>query len=295
MRIYNYVKGTFSLLIFALNTLLCTMLLYPFLLLKTISPTGRFKNFFNRCMVRIGEAWISVNNLNLNLTQNISWDIQGLDGLAIDRSYLVLVNHQSWMDIVILQHFLNHRIPFIRFFLKKELIYVPLLGGAWWALDFPFMKRYSLKELRKHPEKRREDFETAKRAGLKFRESSVSILSFLEGTRFTKAKHDSQKSPYENLLVPKVGGLSAVIQGMGENFYRVLDITIIYPEGVVSLLQVFMGRLRRIQVRVRQLPVPVHLLSGDYLNDPSYRQNVQSWVREIWTEKDRLISEIKKP
>ncbi len=293
MLIFNYVKGVLSLFIFGLNTLVCTMLLYPFLFLKTISPAGLLKKFFNRCMVRIGEAWISVNNINLDLTQNIQWDIQGLDGLSIDRSYLILVNHQSWMDIVILQYFLNHRVPFIRFFLKKELIYVPLLGGAWWALDFPFMKRYSLKELRKNPKKRREDFETAKQTGLKFRESSVSILSFLEGTRFTKAKHEAQKSPYENLLVPKVGGLSAVMQGMGENFYRVLDITIIYPEGVVSLLQAFMGRLRRVQVRVRQLPVPVHLLSGDYLNDPSYRQNVQTWVRDVWVKKDKIISEMK--
>ncbi len=293
MLIFNYVKGVLSLFIFGLNTLICTMLLYPFLFLKTISPAGLLKKFFNRCMVGIGETWISVNNINLDVTQNIQWDIQGLDGLSIDRSYLILVNHQSWMDIVILQYFLNHRIPFIRFFLKKELIYVPLLGGAWWALDFPFMKRYSLKELRKNPEKRREDFETAKQTGLKFRQSSVSILSFLEGTRFTKAKHEAQKSPYENLLVPKVGGLSAVMQGMGENFYRVLDITIIYPEGVVSLLQAFMGRLRRVQVRVRQLPVPVHLLSGDYLNDPSYRQNVQTWVRDVWVKKDQIISGMK--
>ena len=294
MLIYNYVKGIISLIIFGLNTLICTMLLYPFLFLKTISPAGRLKNLFNRWMVQIGETWISANNINLDLTQNIQWNIKGLDGLSIDRSYLILANHQSWMDIVILQYVLNHRVPFIRFFLKKELIYVPLLGGAWWALDFPFMKRYSLKELRKNPLRRREDFETARQAGLKFRESPVSILSFLEGTRFTKTKHEVQKSPFKNLLVPKVGGLSAVIQGMGENFYRVLDISIVYPEGVVSLLQAFMGQLHRIQVNVRQLPVPVHLMSGDYFNDPSYRQSVQSWVREVWTQKDQIISEIKK-
>ena len=245
-------------------------------------------------MVRIGESWISLNNLNLNLTQNISWDVQGLEGLQKDRSYLILVNHQSWMDIVILQYILNRRIPFVRFFLKMELIYVPLLGGAWWALDLPFMKRYSLSAIRKNPERRREDFETARKAGLKFSGSSVSILSFLEGTRFTQAKQVSQKSPYMNLLVPKVGGLAAVLQGMGNNFYEVLDISIVYPDGVVSLMQAFMGKLQRIQVRVLHRPVPADLVVGDYFNDPSYRQALQSWVRRIWAEKDQMISALKK-
>ncbi len=294
MLILNYVKGTFALSIFGLNTLVCTTLLYPLLFLKTIAPAKKLKDFFNHCMVAVGETWISLNNLNLDLTQNIKWDRQGLEGLSPTRSYLILVNHQSWMDIVILQYVLNRKIPFIRFFLKKELIYVPLLGGAWWALDFPFMKRHSLQELRKNPEKRREDFETSRQTGIKFRNSAVSILSFLEGTRFTPGKHQDQKSPYQNLLVPKVGGVSAVLQGMGENFYQVLDVTIVYPEGVVSLMQAFMGRLRKIQVRIRQLPVPVQLISGDYFNDPGYRQNLQSWVRGIWSEKDKIISSMKK-
>ncbi len=291
MPLMNYAKGIFAIFIFGLNTLLSSMLLYPFLFFKVISPTQKLKDKFNHWMILIGEIWISINNFTLDLTQNIQWDVKGLEGLQKDRSYLILVNHQTWMDIVILQYILNRKIPFIRFFLKKELIYVPLLGLAWWALDFPFMKRYSLKELRKNPERRKEDFETARNTGLKFRNSSVSILSFLEGTRFTIAKHQTQKSPYQNLLVPKVGGVSAVLQGMGENFYSVVDVTIIYPDGVVNLLQAFMGRLRHTQVIIRQLDVPTNLISGDYFNDPHYRQNLQSWVRNIWSEKDKIISE----
>ncbi len=292
MLIMNYAKGIFAIFIFGLNTLFSSMLLYPFLVFKFISPTQKLKDKFSHWMILIGELWISINNFTLDLTQNIHWEVRGLDGLQKDRSYLILVNHQSWMDIVILQYILNRKIPFIRFFLKKELIYVPLLGLAWWALDFPFMKRYSFKELRKNPERRKEDFETARSTGVKFRNSSVSILSFLEGTRFTKAKHETQKSPYQNLLVPKVGGVSAVLQGMGENFYAVVDVTIIYPDGVVNLLQSFMGRLRHTQVIIRQLEVPTNLISGDYFNDPNYRQNLQSWVRNIWSEKDKLISEV---
>jgi 1-acyl-sn-glycerol-3-phosphate acyltransferase len=294
MRIFNYVKGIFSILMFALNTIVICLILYVLVLLKKLSLSKMVKEFFTRLMVTVGEAWIAINNFNMDVTQRINWDVRGLEGLSHERSYLVFANHQSWMDIVILQYVLNGKIPFMRFFLKKELIYVPFLGGAWMALDFPFMKRYSISEIKKNPEKRREDFETAKRTGERFRGFPVSILNFVEGTRFTQAKHDQQKSPYKNLLVPKAGGVAAVLQGMGENFHQVLDVTIVYPDGVVSLMQAFMGQLHRVRVQVRQLPVPVELTTGDYFNDPSYRQTLQAWIRGTWMAKDELIEHLSK-
>ncbi|MEZ4565573.1 MAG: 1-acyl-sn-glycerol-3-phosphate acyltransferase [Desulfobacterales bacterium] len=51
---------------------------------------------------------------------NIRWDVQGLEGFSTDDSYLVISNHRSWTDIFVLQHIFNHRIPFLKFFLKKE-------------------------------------------------------------------------------------------------------------------------------------------------------------------------------
>ena len=63
--------------------------------------------------------------------------------MHINGHYLVLANHQSWVDILVLQKVFNRRIPLLRFFLKRQLFWVPLLGLAWWALDFPFMGRYT--------------------------------------------------------------------------------------------------------------------------------------------------------
>ncbi len=67
--------------------------------------------------------------------------MQGVDSLHQRGWYLVSSNHQSWVDILVLQRIFHGRIPFLKFFLKQELIWVPVIGLAWWALDFPFMKR----------------------------------------------------------------------------------------------------------------------------------------------------------
>jgi 1-acyl-sn-glycerol-3-phosphate acyltransferase len=124
----------------------------------------------------LGSAWIRLNSLILHLTQNleIRLDIEdegGWENFSTRNSYLVISNHRSWADILILQHLFNGRIPFLKFFLKKELIWVPLLGVAWWALDFPFMKRYSKEYLEKHPERRGKDIETTRKYCKKFKYS----------------------------------------------------------------------------------------------------------------------------
>jgi 1-acyl-sn-glycerol-3-phosphate acyltransferase len=186
------------------------------------------------------------------------------------------------MDIVVLQHVFNKKIPFIRFFLKQELIYVPILGAAWWGLDFPFMKRHSPEYLRKHPEKRLEDLQTIRAACEKFRGSPVSVLNFLEGTRFSQAKKEKQKSPYEHLLVPKAGGAAFAIDAMGDQFECILDVTIYYPNGAVSLWEAFSGKLNKVVVRVRKLPVPEASVKGDF----------KSWLRETWGQKDGVIREL---
>jgi 1-acyl-sn-glycerol-3-phosphate acyltransferase len=240
----------------------------------------------------MAELWISGNNWNIRTTQKIKWDIRLPQVLQADRSYLVCANHQSWMDIVILQYVFNRKIPFFRFFLKRELLFVPLLGLAWWALDYPFMKRFSKQYLEKYPEKRGEDLKTTQRATEKFKNSKVSILNFLEGTRFTKEKQEKQKPPFQHLLLPKAGGMAFVLQAMGEQFDSLLDVTIVYPIQVVNLWEAFQGRLPHVIVDVRKIQIPSDLLNGNYLEDPSYREKMQIWISQIWREKDLLISQI---
>ena len=121
-----------------------------------------------------------------------------MDGLARHEWYLMTSNHQSWADILVLQKVTNRRVPSLKFFLKQELIWVPLLGLAWWALDFPFMKRYSRAQLEKRPELKGKDMETTRKACEKYAHYPVSVMNFFEGTRFTEEKHRQQNSPYRH-------------------------------------------------------------------------------------------------
>jgi 1-acyl-sn-glycerol-3-phosphate acyltransferase len=219
------------------------------------------------------------------------WDVRGLEGLSMEGWYLVSANHRSWVDIVVLQRVFNHRIPFLKFFLKRELIWVPFPGQAWWALDFTFMKRYSKDELARHPEWRGKDLETTRRACERFRLAPISVINFLEGTRFTEAKRAKQGSPYRHLLLPKAGGLAFVLSAMGGSITSFVDVTIAYPGGTPTFWDVISRGLTRIVVRVKHFPIPADLVSGDYLEDAAYRERMQAWVRELWSRKDAELGE----
>lgn len=287
--IFRPVRGALTFLAWVLNTIFWTTPLYLLVVLKAIVPSQMFKDWCSATMVSLGENWILCNSRGLEILQNIEYTVEMPADLRFDKSYLVVANHQSWVDIVVLQRVLTKRIPFLRFFLKNELRYVPLLGGAWKALDFPFMKRHSKAYLEKHPEKRGEDLAATKRACDKLAGKKISIINFLEGTRFTEEKHRKQKSPFKHLLPPKVGGVAFVLQAMGQQFDSLLDVTIYYPEGSPTLWGLFTDRVRQIKVSVKQRPIPRELLAGDYFADDAFRVTVQNWIRDLWQEKDRLI------
>jgi 1-acyl-sn-glycerol-3-phosphate acyltransferase len=163
------------------------------------------------------------------------------------------------------------------------------MGLAWWALEFPFMRRHSEAYLAKHPEMRGKDQATTRKACEKFALIPTSVMNFLEGTRFTKAKHARQNSPYRHLLKPKAGGIALALNAMGDKFQAILDVTIVYPDGTPDFSQFLAGKLKRVVVRVRRLPVPQHLVQGDYANDPVVRADYQQWVQRLWQEKDQQI------
>ena len=120
------------------------------------------------------------------------------EGISHKGRYLVFCNHQSGVDILAMQHVLNRRAPFGRYLLKQQLIWVPVLGVAWWALDMAFLRRYSSQELLKNPSLRGKDLENAARACEKLKHIPVSMMTFPEGTRFSKSKRESQNSPYQH-------------------------------------------------------------------------------------------------
>ncbi|HXS03433.1 MAG TPA: acyltransferase [Rhodanobacter sp.] len=281
----SFLRVPLALLALAFNILLHVTFLFVFTLFKLVLPIRAIRQVCSRALVWIAESWIGVNNLLFELFTRIRWQVEGLDGLRRDGSYLVLCNHQSWVDIPVLQKIFNRRIPFLRFFLKQQLIWVPLLGPAWWALDFPFMKRYSRQTLLRHPELQGKDREATRRACEKFRHMPVSVMNFAEGTRFTQAKHDAQSSPFRHLLRPKAGGVAFVMDAMGEALHAILDVTIVYPEGPCTLMDLIAGRVHDIRVHVRERPIDAGLI-GSYDEDTAFRGRVKAWMNALWSDKD---------
>ncbi len=286
--------GVIASVLMALNALFWVPILLVFSLLKLLLPFAAAQTFFAPVLLWIAEAWIYCNSAWMALTQRTIWDVEGIDALEPNSWYMVNCNHQSWVDILVLQHQLNRRIPLLKFFLKQQLIWVPVMGLAWWALDFPFMRRHSEGYLKLHPDMRGKDQETTRKACEKFSLVPTSVMNFLEGTRFTAAKHTRQQSPYRHLLKPKAGGMALALNAMGDKFQAILDVTIVYPEGTPSFWHFLQGRVRRVIVRVRLLPIPRHLVGADYSGDAEVRAQYQAWVQQLWREKDAQITALLK-
>ncbi|WP_294765417.1 acyltransferase [uncultured Rhodoferax sp.] len=282
--------GVIASALLLLNILFWVPILWVLALIKLVLPLRAVRKQLDILILPLAECWIACNSGWMRLTQRTEWDVDGLEGLDHGSWYMVNSNHQSWVDIFALQHLLNRRIPLLKFFLKQELIWVPIMGLAWWALEFPFMRRHSEEYLRKHPEMRGKDQETTRKACEKFSLIPTSVMNFLEGTRFTAAKHAKQQSPYQYLLKPKAGGLALALQAMGSKFQSILDVTIYYPDGIPTFWEFLCGKVHRVVVRVRSIPLPQHLLSGDYGQDPAFRAAFSAWVAELWREKDAQLA-----
>jgi 1-acyl-sn-glycerol-3-phosphate acyltransferase len=265
----------------ALNTIVCTLPLYLVALLKLLVPLHSWRIVCGKLANTIAEGWVGVNTLGLKLAQNIHWDVRGIDALQPDAWYLLLANHQSMVDIVVLQSVFHRKIPLLKFFLKKELIWVPFLGIAWWALDFPFMKRKSSTH---------RDLKTAREACDKFRALPVTVMNFAEGTRFTTAKRESERSPFAHLLKPKPGGIAVVLYSLGERLHSILDVTIVYPKGTPGLWSFLCSNSTEIKVRVKQMAVTPELLQA--VRDRASRQRFNDWLDKLWDEKDKLIGSL---
>lgn len=275
------------------STVLHVTPLFIVALFKALLPVQAVRRVCNRMLVAIAESWIAVNSALIRVLTRTRFTVQIDANLRNDGHYLVLANHQSWVDIPVLQAIFNRRIPFLRFFLKSQLFWVPLLGLAWWALDFPFMKRYSKETLAKHPQLAGRDIEATRRACAKFRHIPVSVMNFVEGTRLTAQKHRRQESPFLHLLRPKAGGVAFVIGALGDALQSVLDVTIVYPDGRSTLKDLFGDRIPEVRIHIRELPVPRELVTGSYEADPAVRESAQVWINELWAEKDRRIAQMR--
>lgn len=285
--------GILTTTLLLLNTLVLICPLLVFALLKLVLP-GRGRDYASWAVMWVAETWSEIDKAIFALCIPTQWDIRGVENLRKDTSYLAVSNHQSWVDIPALIESLNRRTPFFKFFLKKELIWVPLLGPAWWGLDYPFMKRYSKAFLAKHPELKGKDLEITKAACELFKRQPVTVVNYLEGTRFSDAKRQAQQSPYRYLLKPKAGGVAFVLAALGDQLDALLDVTIVYPgnkaPGFWDLLN---GSISRVIIDIQLRELDPGLWAGDYENDPEFRQTVQAWVNQLWLDKDQRIEQLR--
>jgi 1-acyl-sn-glycerol-3-phosphate acyltransferase len=285
-RLPPALRGVLTGLTLGLNTLLLASCMVPPALLKLLVPLEGVRRGCDHALTALASAWVATNNAWIAAVNPAPWDVQGVASLHPRGWYLVSSNHQTWVDILVLQRIFHGHIPFLKFFLKQELIWVPVIGLAWWALDFPFMKRG------KGSGARQNDLKTTREACEKFKRIPTTVINFVEGTRFTKAKHAKQNSPYRHLLKPKIGGLGIALATMGEQFEALLDVTIVYPHGAPRFPDLLCGRIDAVTVRVQQREIPPEVLGSDPISDKAYRQRIGAWVDHQWTAKDQLIDEL---
>ena len=285
-------RGMFFLIVGFLNTALHGSLIVLVSLL--IPLTSRpLQVRMKACVEKIAEDWVRTWSRILRiLTPSLRWSVHMPEELDPQGWHLLLANHQSWVDILVLFHIFHLRLPFLRFFLKYELLYFPFLGLACKALNMPFMKRYSHAYLARHPQQRGADLARTRTACAHFQDQPVAIVNFLEGTRLSADKHAQQNSPYRYLLRPKTGGIAFVLQALGNKMDRVLDITIAYPEGTPTLWDLACGRLHHVVVEVEQRPIPMDCRHGDYERDKDYQQRFQAWIAGLWQNKDRRLARL---
>ena len=283
--------GLLTTLLFILLTSLVFIPLMVLALLKWLIPFTPWQVWCNHRLDGLASWWMDGNARHQALLLPTQLRIHGLDDLSCQEWYMMVANHQSWVDILVLLRVFNRRIPYLKFFLKQSLIWVPLLGLAWWALEFPFMRRYTKEQLMRDPSLKGKDVEETRKACEKFRHNPVTIINFLEGTRFTPQKYLEQNSCYRHLLLPKAGGLAFTLAAMNGQLHRLLDVTIYYPNGRPSYWDYACGKVKDIVIDIRQLPIPNELL-GNYAEDAEFRANFQNWVNELWQHKDEQLEKM---
>ena len=291
--VFNNIMGVIAMLVLVVHTLIIGIFVFTCVFWRLVLSEPLRVKFVNPAIVGVANVWLGGILWWMRHVQRIEWDIANEVELSLDQWYMVVSNHQSWVDIFALFHVTKGKIPLLKFFIKKELAKVPIVGQAWWAMDYPFMQRHSPAYLAKHPEKANDDLEATRKACEKFSHTPTSIVNFLEGTRFSQEKRDRQKAPYSHLLRPKAGGLAFAIQALGARFSSMIDTTIVYQNRPPSFWDLACGRVGKVSIRMRHVEIPHEFITMDYLNNRDDKKAFQLWLHQLWLAKDAQIADLK--
>ncbi|MEJ6474294.1 acetyltransferase [Pseudoalteromonas piscicida] len=261
------------------NTFVCGLLVLLFGIVKLLIPV----KFISTALHFFYGMWCKGNYVGLRIACN-KIRLSLPKELHSQGWYLLISNHLSWLDIVVLSAM--DVLPAPKFFLKDELKYVPFIGTGAWAMGMPFMKRASKAQIAKNPKLKGMDVERTKASCRNFRDHPTTVINFVEGTRHTKAKHQHQKSPFQYLLKPKAGGVAFALEVLSEQLDGMLNATLAYElEGEHICRAFILGRLAAIDVKIDYIAM-ADIPLGNYQADKAYRVEFQSFMNEVWQRKD---------
>jgi 1-acyl-sn-glycerol-3-phosphate acyltransferase len=269
-----------------------TLAVYVFILflILLITPPFLGRASLRSHLEHLPSVWSRCLSFIITHTTPTRFKVQGLNPVSRDHSYLIIANHQSWLDIIIMQHIFDSKLPQLRYFMKRELLYIPFMGFACYILGYPFMKRYSPAYLERHPEKKGQDIETTRETCKRFLNRPITLINFVEGTRFTPKKQVN--SHFQHLLNPKSGGIALTLQIMDGRIQSILNVTICYSEKEKIMQKFLAGEMKDIQVLVEHIPVTPDLI-GDYQHDAVFKKHFQQWLSAAWARKDEILHTFK--
>lgn len=286
----DIIKGCIAALFIGVNTAGACVPLFAMGLVRLVT-WGSGRHTLSRWMDGIIDYWVSSNRVlmaTLNLCQ-VQLELPTNAQLSRDEWYMVVSNHQTWTDILLLQTSLRPHLPPIKFFTKQQLIWLPFLGLAMWLLGFPYVRRASAEQIQRNPQLKHRDQQATLAACEDFKRHPTAILNFLEGTRFTAAKHAQQDARFERLLNPKIGGLAYVLQGMGSTLTGVLDVTISYPQSrPPSFWDFLCGRCATATLQTELRPIPHQVSDG---LDSHNKEPLADWIQDLWQTKDNELAQ----
>ena len=260
---------------------------------RIIIPFKSFKIFLSKVSNIIGDITVYWVKMAMILMHGDNIKLIGDEkDFKMDKWYMAMSNHQSWADIFVLLVSANYKIPLLKFFMKKELWWIPFIFLANKTLNMPFVNRHSKEQIKKNPSLRTKDYENTIKSCKRFLRSPSTIFSYAEGTRFTKDKHEKQHSPYKNLLIPKVGGMATALSAMSK-VNTLIDYSLIYKSNKRSAWDFLTGEMSHVRVVVKKYDIPERLKNKNYSTDKQYREDFKIWIETIWTEKDNEIENLK--
>lgn len=243
------------------------VLLLVFTLIKLLLPIPVITGLASRTLELIYRGAVRGDSFWMTRVIGIKIQVQG--ELPDHPAPIVVCNHQTWFDIPVVQHLVAYDGPIVKFLIKRQLVWVPIIGWICYALNFPRLNRGQ------GDNARQKDYAAIQAASNTLANERGALLIFAEGTRFTRRKHKDQGVPYQHLLQPRPGGFKIALETAPPGT-PVVDVTVVYRNGETNFWHGLHGACPEIDVIVRNYV-------ADEIDD------ARSWLVARWAEKDELI------